>query len=246
MNDDVSPDTAPEPDPDAEPETELVQGRLVVLAGGTSDAGRTVARALLDAGARVVVVGRDPARLAEVETAIPGVHVEACDLTEAAAVDALAARLHASEGPIDGLLHLVGGWRGGGGLAGQSDEDYAFLERSFTALRHVSRAFDPDLRASAAGRLAIVSSPAVQRPLAGGANYAAVKAASEAWTRAVAQGYSKAARDAQAPLSAASVIFRVKSLAGLETALADAFIALWDDDADEWNDVVVELEPIVD
>ncbi|MFG6503338.1 SDR family NAD(P)-dependent oxidoreductase [Microbacterium sp. P05] len=246
MNDDVSPDTAPEPDPDAEPETELVQGRLVVLAGGTSDAGRTVARALLDAGARVVVVGRDPARLTEIETTIPGVQVEACDLTEAAAVDALAARLHASEGPIDGLLHLVGGWRGGGGLAGQSDEDYAFLERSFTALRHVSRAFDADLRASAAGRLAIVSSPAVQRPLAGGANYAAVKAASEAWTRAVAQGYSKAARDAQAPLSAASVIFRVKSLAGLETALADAFIALWDDDAEEWNDVVVELEPIVD
>ena len=40
-----------------------------------------------------------------------------------------------------------------------------------------SRALDDDLRASSAGRLAIVSSPAVTRPLAGGANYAAVKAA---------------------------------------------------------------------
>ena len=99
-------------------------------------------------------------------------------------------------GRVDGILHLVGGWRGGGGLAGRPRRTTGSSRRSFTALRHVTRAFDADLRASAAGRLAIVSSTAVARPLAGGANYAAVKAASEAWARAVAQGFAKAARDA--------------------------------------------------
>ena len=164
-----------------------------------------------------------------------------CDLTDESAVARLAQRVHDTDGTVDGLLHLVGGWRGGGGLAGQSDADFRFLEGSFTALRHVSRAFDADLRASDAGRLAVVSSTAVTRPLAGGANYAAVKAATEAWTRAVAQGFAKDARDAGRPLTAAAVIFRVQSLAGLEEALARRFVALWTAPAAETNDTIVNL-----
>ncbi len=80
---------------------------------------------------------------------------------------ALRARVNDAHGPVDGVVHLVGGWRGGGGLAGQSDEDLAVLLRSFTALRNVSRTFDDDLRSSDAGRLAIVSSTAVARPSPG-------------------------------------------------------------------------------
>ena len=224
-----------------------VAGRLVVLAGGTSTAGRAVARALLNAGARVVVVGSNAERLAEVEDALgrpqpPGqVRTELCDLTDEQAVLDLAGRIHQLDGPVDGLIHLVGGWRGGGGLAGQSDGDYRTLEVGLTALRHVSRAFDAGLRASDAGRLAIVSSTAVARPLAGGANYASVKAASEAWTRAVAQGFAKDARDADRPLGAAAVNFRVKALAGLEEALAAAVVGLWETESAALNDRVIEL-----
>lgn len=222
-------------------ELELVEGRLVLLAGGTSAAGRSAARALREAGARVVIVGSDAARLADAALAAPGAATEQCDLTDPDAMAALRERVHAAHGCVDGVLHLVGGWRGGGGLAGQSDDDFAFLLRSFEALRLVSRAFDDDLRSSPAGRLAIVSTTSVTRPLAGGANYAAVKAASEAWTRAVAQGFAKSARDADRAISAAAVIFRVKSLEGLEDALAAAFVALWDDTADAFNDVVIEV-----
>lgn len=215
--------------------------RLVLIAGATSASGLAAARALSGAGARAVAVGRDPEKLERLAQAVPGVRTEVCDLTDAAAVRSLADRVHEIDGRIDGLFHLVGGWRGGGGLAGQSDEDYRFLEASFTALRHVTRTFDDDLRASPAGRLAIVSSTAVARPLAGGANYASVKAASEAWTRAVAHGFAKAARDAGVPLRAAAVIFRVKALDGLEDAVADEFVGLWDDDAASINDTVVTL-----
>jgi NAD(P)-dependent dehydrogenase (short-subunit alcohol dehydrogenase family) len=220
-----------------------LRGRRVLLAGGTSTAGWTVARRLLAADAHVIIVGHDPARLAEVRAEIDGVFVETADLEDEAEVEALADRVHAEHGALDGVFHLVGGWRGGGGLAGQSDDDFRFLERSLTALRHVSRVFDADLRASAAGRLAIVSSTAVTRPTAGGANYAAVKAAAEAWTRAVGQGFAKAARDAGSAQTAAAVIFRVRSLAGLEDALADAFVALWDDEAEAWHDALIEIVP---
>lgn len=226
--------------PDATgPEVGSVEGKVVLIAGATSAAGLAATRALVAAGARVVAVGRDASKLEPL--AAEGADTEVCDLTDESAVGALADRVHETFGAVGGVLHLVGGWRGGGGLAGQSDADYRFLERSFTALRHVSRAFDDDLRESDAARLAVVSSTAVGRPLAGGANYAAVKAATEAWARAVAQGFAKSARDAGRPLAAASVVFRVKSLDGLEEALAQRFADLWRSDAAEVNDTIVEL-----
>lgn len=218
-----------------------VAGKLVVLAGGTSAAGRAIAVALLTAGARVIVVGSDAERLAATTAAISRVRTQLCDLTDEAAVADLTARIHAADGRIDGLIHLVGGWRGGGGLAGQTDDDYRALEVGLTALRHVSRAFNDDLMQSDAGRLAIVSSTAVAKPLAGGANYAAVKAASEAWTRAVGQGFTKHARDTGHDLTAAAAIYRVKSLAGLEHSLATAVGDLWEHTAESLNGRVIEL-----
>lgn len=215
-----------------------LDGRVVVIAGATSAAGLATARALAGAGASVVAVGRDPEKLTML-SALDGVQVERCDVTDPADVAELVRRVHGTEGSVDGLVCLVGGWRGGGGLAGQSEEDYRVLESAFTALRVTSRALDEDLRASPAGRLAIVSSTALARPLAGGANYAAVKAASEAWTRAVAQGFTKAARDAGEPLRAAAVVFRAKALDA--DALAAAVVALWDDDTAALNDRIIDL-----
>ncbi|WP_417508789.1 SDR family NAD(P)-dependent oxidoreductase [Microbacterium sp.] len=208
-------------------------GRVILLAGATSDAGLTLARVLMDAGARVIATGRSAERLVAVREA--GAQVEVADATSFDEMSALAGRLDA----VDGVISLVGGWRGGGGLAGQSDEDFAALLPALEAVRTTSRAFDALLQASDAGRFAIVSSTAVARPLAGGANYAAVKAASEAWARAVAQGFAKTARDAGVPLRAASVIFRAKALE--PDALATAVAGLWDAAAPDLNDRVIDI-----
>jgi 3-oxoacyl-[acyl-carrier protein] reductase len=202
-----------------------LQDKVVVIAGATSAAGRTVARALVDAGARVVVVGTHQGRLDELEIEIPGVVGERADLTDGDDVLELAMRVHARVGDVDGVVHLVGGWRGGRGIPGQTEEDYRVLERSFTALRNASRVFWDDLVASDAGRIAIVSSTTVEKPTAGGANYTSIKAASESWMRSLADGFRKA----EAP--AAAVTFRVTALAGLESRLADEVVALWSTDA---------------
>ena len=183
-----------------------VTDRTVLLAGATSPSGLALARALVDAGARVIATGRSAERLQSLRSI--GAQVEVADATSLEAMTELASRLDT----VDAVIPLVGGWRGGGGLAGQSDDDFRALLPALDAVRATSRAFDGALRASDAGRFAIVSSTAVGRPLAGGANYAAVKAASEAWTRAVAQGFAKAAGDAGEPLRAASVVFRAKAL----------------------------------
>jgi 3-oxoacyl-[acyl-carrier protein] reductase len=195
-----------------------VSGRVVVVAGASSGAGKAVAAALAAAGARVVAVGSDAERLAEVDAA----RREVCDLRDYGAVLELAERLRREEAGIDGLVHLVGGWRGGNGLAGQSDEDWDFLHgRILTTLRNTTRAFADDLAASDAGRLAIVSSTAAQRPYPGGANYATAKLAAETWVRAVDRGFSKSGSAAR------STIFVVSTLNGRESLLADAVVALW-------------------
>jgi len=224
-------------------------GRTVLLAGATSPSGLAIARALLSAGARVIAVGRDQGKLDALAaaahpaaaTGAGSIRTERCSLTNETEVAALAERLAGDGEHVDGLVPLVGGWRGGGGLAGQTEEDYRALEQAFTAVRVTSRAFDADLRASEAGRFAIVSSTAVARPLAGGANYAAVKAASEAWTRAVAQGFAKAARDSEQPLRAAAVVLRVRGLDDVIDAVAARIVALWDEDAADLNDRIIDV-----
>ena len=216
-------------------DTPALERPTVLIAGATSASGRTVARALLDAGAKVVVVGSDEGRIEALEAELPGVIGERADLTDSDDVLELAMRVHARVGPVDGVVHLVGGWRGGGGVLGQTEEDYRVLERSFTALRHVSRAFWNDLVASPAGRIAIVSSTTVASPVAGSANYTSVKAASESWMRSLAQGFAKAG----AP--AAAVVFRITSLAGLEDRLAASVVELWGSDAATLNASTVEL-----
>lgn len=179
----------------------------VLIAGGSSAAGVAAAGALAAAGHRVLSVGSDEGRIAAAVADIPGATGLVCDLADPQQVEALAARVRRDFGPVDGLIHLVGGWRGGKGITGQSDADWEFLHRNvMTTLRNTSRTFYPDLVASPAGRLAIVSSTSVTRPTAGNANYAAAKAAAEAWVQAVADGF--AADESQG----AAVVLVVKAL----------------------------------
>src|SRR5699024_1539264 len=131
--------------------------------------------ALRAAGADAVVAGRSENKLARFADA--GFRTLAVDLGDARAVDAAIGSLDA----LDGLVPLAGGWRGGGGIPGQSDDDWAFLENAFTAVRHSCRAAWPLLDASPAARVAVVSSTMVAHPIAGSANYAAMKAATEAF-----------------------------------------------------------------
>jgi 3-oxoacyl-[acyl-carrier protein] reductase len=210
-------------------------GRLVLIAGATSTSGDAVARSLVAAGATVLAVGTRAEALDALAEAVPGVDTRVCDLADRDAVTELAMRIHLTFGAIDGLIHLVGGWRGGGGIPDQSDEDWEFLERGFRTLRNTSRAFYDDLVASPVGRLAIVSSTAVDRPYAGGADYAAAKAAADAWTRAVAQGFAKEAPDA------AATVFVVKSLAGLEGRLGEEVVRLFTSEAAAVNGARIAL-----
>ena len=188
-------------------------GALTVLvAGGSGASGVAVARALAAAGHRVATAGSDQARIgAAAEKAGDGVTPFTCDLADPDGVRQLRAEVSAAVGPVDAVIHLVGGWRGAKGIADQSDDDWDFLERgAITTLRNVSRVFFDDIAASPAGRFAMVSSTALDKPTAAVASYVAAKAAAEAWTMAMADGFRRAAGDG-GPLAAASILV-VKAL----------------------------------
>jgi NAD(P)-dependent dehydrogenase (short-subunit alcohol dehydrogenase family) len=183
--------------------TDAPGGRTAVVAGATSASGIALTRRLVAEGLTVVAVGSDGGRLDAAFAGVDGVVREVCDLTDEAAVGALADRVRTGQGGADALFHLVGGWRGGKGITTQSTADYEVLHRSvFLTLFNTSRAFYDQL-AERGGRLAAVSATAVAKPTAGNASYAAVKASVDAWLQAVADGF---ARDGSSAAATAVVV----------------------------------------
>jgi 3-oxoacyl-[acyl-carrier protein] reductase len=226
-------------------------GRTVLVAGATSASGRATAAALTAAGARVIAVGSHAGRLVDVAAHVRFV----CDLSDATAVADLVERVHAEVGPLDGLVHLVGGWR-----AGQDAAGWAWLEqRLVTTLRNTTIAFRDDLLDSRAGRLAIVSSTAVDNPTWANANYVTAKAAAETWVSTVAARFTRAARVGHPPggrgnvttigtgiVTGAAITFVVRALGRgegnvPETTLATALSGMWDIPSPEINGARVHI-----
>jgi NAD(P)-dependent dehydrogenase (short-subunit alcohol dehydrogenase family) len=159
-----------------------LEGRRIAVAGAGGGLGPTVVRALADAGAWVAAADRTDAHL-DVVRDVAG-DARAADLVTAEGAQAWAEAL----GEVDGLLHLVGGWRGGENLEDCDLADLELLEKLlFHSVVHTTRAFAPLLKAAGErGRFALVSSSVVAKPTAGNAAYAATKAAAEAWTLTLA------------------------------------------------------------
>jgi len=199
-------------------------GLVVLVTGATGSAGRAAVRALSRSGADVVAVGREEHRLAGLFDGVDGVSPQVADLSVNSECAALVERVRRRHGRIDGLVHLVGGWRGGSRFTANSDQDWEFLCSTLVdSLRHISIAVHDDLLASADGRMIIVSATAVDAPTPGSANYAAAKAATEAWIRAMAESFARAQSKAKSnpePQRSAATIIVIRAL--VDDALRDA------------------------
>lgn len=183
--------------------TRDLTGKIVVVAGAAGAAGPPAVKALTGAGAGVVALGHDPARL---QDAVDGTGAAAVvlDLLDEEMTRACAEQVVAEHGRVDGLVHLVGGWRGGTPITGVDLADWLWLQaRVVQTLQVTSKVFH-DALVAAGGRLAVVSTPQARTPTATNACYAAAKAAAEAWTLAVA--------DSWRGTDAAAVILEVHAL----------------------------------
>jgi NAD(P)-dependent dehydrogenase (short-subunit alcohol dehydrogenase family) len=178
-----------------------LDGRVIAIAGAAGGLGPVVARRLADEGAVLALTDVNPGRLdalaSELELPEGRADARVVDLLDEGAARDWAASLGDRFGRVDGVLHLVGGWRGGDPLATTPLDDYAWLHDLLVrTLQHASRAFFDPLAASEHGRFVLVSSSQAQSPEGTNASYAATKAAAETWTLALADSFADAAATA--------------------------------------------------
>jgi NAD(P)-dependent dehydrogenase (short-subunit alcohol dehydrogenase family) len=179
----------------------MLDGRVIAIAGVGGGLGPLVAERLAAAGATVAGTDRDQGVL-DALAADLGLPPErwdgrGVDLLDEDAAQAWCAALVERFGRVDGLVHLVGGWRGGQPLQEAPLSDWELLHDLLVrTVQHTTRAFHDQLAASPGGRFVLVSSKQAQAPTATNAAYAAAKAAAEAWTLALADGFEGSAATA--------------------------------------------------
>jgi NAD(P)-dependent dehydrogenase (short-subunit alcohol dehydrogenase family) len=170
-----------------------LEGRVIAIAGVGGGLGPLVAKELAERGATVAGTDRSEEALAQLGDELDlGERWDgrAADLLDEEAVRGWCAALVERFGRVDGVVHLVGGWRGGQPLQEAPLEDWALLHDLLVrTVQHTTRAFYEQIAASPNGRFVLVSAKQAQAPTNTNAAYAAAKAAAEAWTLAFADGF---------------------------------------------------------
>ena len=197
-----------------------LSGAVIAVAGAGGPAGQATLLRLAEAGATVVGADNDPQRLSEAVDAAryasggATVTGDTVDLLDLQSTREWAEHIEKDFGRVDGLVHLVGGWRGSETFTKTSLDDWDFLELLLVrTVQHTSLAFHEALQRSDRGRYVLISASGATQPTAGNAAYSAAKAAAEAWTLAMGDYFRKAAKaeGAEGPPSAAPILV-VKAL----------------------------------
>jgi NAD(P)-dependent dehydrogenase (short-subunit alcohol dehydrogenase family) len=142
----------------------------VLITGASGGLGTAVCKAFLDTGASVIGVARSWSE------AMPFPTLSA-DLTTAEGCDAMVQQALA-QGPIDALVHLLGGFGGGQPISETSDKTWdGMMNLNVRAAFCAMRAVLKPMTAAKYGRIVAVGSRAAVEPLPTFAAYAVSKAA---------------------------------------------------------------------
>jgi gluconate 5-dehydrogenase len=172
-------------------------GRTALVTGSSQGLGLAMARGLVQAGAAVVLNGRDAQKLASVaetlRTEISGsrVTIAPFDVTDGAACQAAVAKIEAEFAPIDILINNAGIHQRAP-LAEMTETQWrTVVDTDLTSVFLVARAVAPRMIARGAGKIINTCSvmSEVSRPTV--ANYAAAKGGVKMLTRAMAVEWAK-------------------------------------------------------
>jgi len=178
---------------------QLLDGKSIVVLGGTTGLGLSASRAFVGAGARVVAVGLGEAEAAAAQVALGGgAHVFAADARDAATAPRAITEAVSRFGKLDGLYHVAGGSGrrfGDGPLHELTDEGWqATLELNLTSLMRSNRAAVRQFLAQGTGGAilnlssVLAFSPAPEHFATHA--YAAAKAAAIGFSTAIAAHYA--------------------------------------------------------
>jgi len=159
------------------------RGPVVLITGASQGIGAALARTFAREipGVRLALVARSAARLAAVAAACrrrgaAAAEVFPADVTDAAAVEALAAAVHRRFGPVEVLINNAGVFRGAPFLGTSVAEFDALLSANLRSAFLVARALVPAMLRRRRGDVFFLSSIAGLGPYPGGTAYCAAKA----------------------------------------------------------------------
>jgi NAD(P)-dependent dehydrogenase (short-subunit alcohol dehydrogenase family) len=140
-----------------------LDGRVAVVTGGGQGIGAACARALGEAGAKVVVAELMPDRADSVAGALKALGIEATgmtvDVTKSADVDALAAKVIADHGQVDVLVNNAGVANSDVRAEDTSDEHWRFhMDVNVDGLFWCCRAFGRQMLAQGKGSIVNIGS----------------------------------------------------------------------------------------
>ena len=165
-----------------------LEGRGVIVGGGTGDLGRAVVAALLQAGARVAVPYRTASAWDEMRATLPAgaaVWGQAAEIGDPSGAKRFVDEAVGWLGRLDGLAALAGAYAGSGPLHEAPESEWtAMLAANLHTAFALCRASLP--RLGKGGSIVTVAARVVESSGAGVAAYAVSKAGVVALTRAIA------------------------------------------------------------
>ena len=164
-------------------------GMTALVTGASGGIGSAIAQALAGQGARIAVSGSNEAKLTAFRDTLGADHVAlACDLSDAAAVDALVPRaVEALGGKLDILVNKSGVTRDNLAMRMKDEEWSDVIRVNLEAAFRLIRAAAKPMMKARFGRIVSITSVVGTTGNPGQANYAASKAGLVGMSKALAQ-----------------------------------------------------------
>ena len=160
---------------------------VTVISGVGPGTGSALARRFAAGGHRVAMVARSRERLAALERELPGARGYACDVSDAAQVQAAAEHIERELGTPTNLVHNAVG----GAFGSFLDIDPAVLNRNFQintmGLLYLARRFAPAMVLAGSGNIIATGNTSALRGKAAFAGFAPTKAAQRILAEAMAR-----------------------------------------------------------
>ena len=172
--------------------TQNLSGKVAAVTGAASGIGLECARTLHAAGAKVVLIDRDAARLDELVAEIgDGAFAVKADLLDRAQLDGLKDSILAVAGGLDIFHANAGAYVGGPVVDGDPDEWERVLDLNINATFRAIRSVLPHLVAQQSGDIVVTSSIAGLVPVVWEPIYTASKFAVQAFVHTVRRQVAK-------------------------------------------------------
>ena len=171
-------------------QTFRLDGRLALVTGSSSGIGLALARGLAQAGASVVLNGRDAAKLAAAAAALGAeglvVHARAFDVTRREAIEPAIAEIEATLGPIEVLINNAGMTRRAPFHELAAADWDAVMRTNVDSIFHVGQAVAQRMVVRRFGRIVNICSVMSELGRPGTAVYTASKGAVKMLTKGMA------------------------------------------------------------